>query len=83
MKHRALKKSQVGDWKPEYEKQLYEEQGGLCFYCKGVLDKYHIEHMIPLSRSGMHDIKNIVLSCPTCNLRKGARTAEEFMPGIT
>jgi 5-methylcytosine-specific restriction endonuclease McrA len=76
---RVIKANQLGDWKAEYEKVLFEVQKGLCFYCDTLLGEYHIEHMVPLSRGGMHDRKNIVLSCPDCNLRKGTRTVEEFM----
>ena len=39
----------------------------------------HVEHMTPLSRGGAHDWFNIALACPTCNLRKNAKTLEEFM----
>ena len=41
-----------------------------CFYCNQVIDKYHIEHIVPLSRGGYHHPCNITLSCPTCNLHK-------------
>jgi len=79
---RALKRNQLGDWKASYEQVLFKNQNGLCFYCRCDISKgYHIEHMIPLSRGGMHDLKNIVLSCPDCNLRKGTQTAEEFIQG--
>ena len=59
---------------------MYESQQGLCAYCKCELNgDYHVEHMTPLSRGGAHDWSNITLACPTCNLRKNAKTLEEFM----
>jgi HNH endonuclease len=39
---------------------------------------YHIEHVVPLSRGGSNSIDNLVLSCPTCNLRKGTKLLHEW-----
>jgi 5-methylcytosine-specific restriction endonuclease McrA len=36
--------------------------------------RFSIEHIIPLSRNGTSDEKNLWLSCPACNLHKGAKT---------
>ena len=58
---------------------LFIEQGGCCFYCKEVLDKTHIDHKTPISRGGTSYIENIALSCPTCNMKKGTKTVEEFI----
>jgi 5-methylcytosine-specific restriction endonuclease McrA len=59
---------------------MWTEQGGACFYCHTPLfGVYHVEHKTPLSRGGTDRLTNICLACPTCNLRKGSRTAEEFM----
>lgn len=60
--------------------QMWYAQSGLCFYCNVPLfAHYHVEHMIPLSRGGADKLENLCLACPTCNLRKGAKTAEEFI----
>lgn len=40
---------------------------------------WHVDHMIPLSRGGDHNINNLVPSCGACNLSKHAMTADEFM----
>lgn len=59
---------------------LWHEQDGSCYYCQTPLFAYyHIEHKTPLSRGGADSLKNIQLACPTCNLRKCAKTADEFM----
>ena len=31
-----------------------------------------------VGRGGKHENENVVLSCPSCNLRKGSKTEEEF-----
>lgn len=51
-----------------------------CFYCGCCCDEsYHIDHYIPLSKGGKHEIENLRISCPTCNLRKSAKMPEDFM----
>ncbi len=56
------------------------DQKYLCYYCEGfVKSDYHVDHMTPLSRGGNNEQDNICISCPTCNLRKNRKTAEEFI----
>ncbi len=80
-RRRACKLQQMGEWPiPEatFIAELLETHP-FCYYCQEPLgDGYHIEHMIPLSRGGLHDYRNVVLSCPPCNMRKGTKTAKEF-----
>jgi len=81
-KRRALKKGATTEPLPDnYDRGLYEAQRGLCFYCGEILEEtgQHLEHMTPLSRGGSHSLANLCLSCPTCNLKKGTKTAEEFV----
>lgn len=60
---------------------MYDQQGGCCFYCDTPIgDEFHIDHFIPLSRGGSNWPENLVLACPTCNLRKHAQMPWEFMP---
>jgi len=54
-------------------------QDAACTYCGCVLSgKFHIDHMIPVSRGGSNSIDNLQILCPTCNMRKGAKTHEEY-----
>jgi len=48
-------------------------QRGVCYYCGCSLDEsgYHIDHVMPLALGGGNAPENIVLSCPSCNLKKG------------
>ena len=49
----------------------YAEQEGRCFWCREALsDDYHRDHVIPVSKGGTNDIRNIVLACAPCNVRK-------------
>ena len=52
-----------------------------CFYCGCVVtdDNRHIDHFIPLSKGGLHDLHNLVVACATCNLKKGTKMPEEFI----
>jgi 5-methylcytosine-specific restriction endonuclease McrA len=60
--------------------QMYDDQDGLCAYCEiPLFGEYHLDHMIPVSRGGIHDWSNIAIACQPCNQRKHAKTAEEFV----
>lgn len=56
-------------------KQIIARESGkaihVCYYCKrkfrGV---FHIDHVTALSLGGKHDVGNIAISCPECNLSK-------------
>lgn len=60
--------------------QLLIEQGSCCAACRADLSitGYHVDHAIPISRGGSNGKANLQLLCPTCNLRKGALTMDEF-----
>ncbi len=54
-------------------------QDGRCYYCGSLLgENRHIDHKIPLVRGGTNWPANLCLACPTCNLRKNAKTPQEF-----
>ncbi len=38
-----------------------------------------LDHKIPLSRGGRHEVLNWCLACRNCNQRKHTKTAEEFV----
>jgi hypothetical protein len=72
--------------------QTYESQSGSCYYCRTTmvlapadpaepLDDPRMatwDHLIPKGRGGTNARENLVLSCRSCNLRKGSRTEAEF-----
>ena len=50
---------------------------GVCRYC-GKSQPLTMDHRVPLSRGGRHEIANLIPACKPCNSRKHTRTEEEF-----
>jgi 5-methylcytosine-specific restriction endonuclease McrA len=69
---RALKLDQFIE---EVDPQVvYQDHGGCCGICKEFIEgDYHIDHIVPLSKGGMHGYINVQPAHPVCNMRKGAR----------
>jgi 5-methylcytosine-specific restriction endonuclease McrA len=69
---------------------LRRQYGDHCFYCDQLMDfaRYThttrprnlatLEHVEPISKGGGHTWDNVVLACLDCNLRKNARTLDEW-----
>ncbi|MCY4418497.1 MAG: DNA methyltransferase [Cytophagales bacterium] len=59
---------------------LYHDQGGLCAGCDYPKNKhdFHLDHIKPKSKDGVHDETNRQLLCGSCNLIKGDRTMEDL-----
>ena len=55
----------LADWKKLY--------GQSCCYC-GTTGKLSLEHIIPISRGGLHTLSNILWACRSCNSSKGNDT---------
>jgi len=60
-------------------KDLKEKQKGKCAACFKKLNKYHIDHIVPLSKKGTNDKSNLQLLCAPCNLEKHAKDPIVFM----
>lgn len=53
---------------------VYEMHGGCCGICGEFIDgAFHVDHVKPLARGGMHGYINVQPAHPVCNARKGAK----------
>jgi len=61
------------------KKNLYYRDEGKCQYCKKeiTLSNCTVDHVFPKSKGGKHEWSNIVLSCSSCNQKKGSKLLED------
>lgn len=58
-------------------------QPKVCHWCaKSCAEKYHVDHYEPLARGGKHEISNLVISCPFCNISKKCRDPYAFAASL-
>lgn len=80
---RARKRSAQGSHTPKELQEQLARQKHRCYYCNAKLgekrNSYHADHIVPLSKGGTNYIDNIVLTCPTCNLKKGDKLLHEWL----
>lgn len=51
-----------------------------CAYCgREEDDDIQIEHVVPISRGGRHGHTNVVPACERCNLKKNAKSVDDFL----
>lgn len=74
---RALKAGGAGISLEQW-RALVSAYDGRCAYC-GVAAKLSRDHVQPLSRSGKHDLANIVPACRRCNSSKNNKTLSEWL----
>ena len=55
-------------------------RGLQCVYCGG--PSQHADHLLALSRGGMHCIENLQPACISCNSSKQARLVDDFLAQI-
>jgi 5-methylcytosine-specific restriction endonuclease McrA len=64
-------------------RQWVDAQKKVCHWCgKKCKDDFHIDHIQPLARGGLHVTTNLCIACPTCNIRKNARDPIEFAQSL-
>ncbi len=53
---------------------VYQMHGGCCGICKEFVaeDEFHVDHVMPLARGGLHGYVNVQPAHPDCNKRKWA-----------
>ncbi|WP_157810308.1 HNH endonuclease [Vibrio sp. HA2012] len=65
---------------------VWNKTNGHCGYCGTALDiepspkpnSFTVDHVVPVSRGGKHDIDNLIPACRTCNGSKNTKTLSEF-----
>lgn len=63
--------------------KIKELQQNKCAICKINLSKgFHVDHVYPLAKEGLHCKLNIQLLCPRCNVRKSAKDPIVFMQSL-
>ncbi|WP_328186945.1 HNH endonuclease [Marinobacter sp. OP 3.4] len=56
-----------------------DSQAKVCYWCESKCrSDFHIDHYVPLAKGGQHEIDNLVIACPKCNLAKHAKDPYEF-----
>lgn len=74
-------KGNVSDVTTEKLKELQGTQEDCCFYCFSKLNytkprAVHLDHIVPLSKGGLHRMDNVVWSCSTCNMQKSNKVLD-------
>lgn len=61
--------------------EIAREDGPQCRYCRRGLgpDEQTLDHVDPISTGGPTTRDNLVLACPTCNVRKGGRCVRRWL----
>jgi 5-methylcytosine-specific restriction endonuclease McrA len=63
--------------------RIGEAQGWRCAICRiNLKHGYHMDHVVPLARGGLHEARNIQLLCRTCNVRKNAKDPIDYMQSL-
>lgn len=76
---RARKAQTGGSFTQDDIEKLFEMQEGLCAYCEKSLNRYHIDHVLPLSLGGSSNPSNLALACVSCNLSKATKLPLNFL----
>jgi 5-methylcytosine-specific restriction endonuclease McrA len=84
MKRRAWKAAaDTGAVTHQFLCQLYLVS--TCHYCNKPIppERRTADHIIPLSKGGLHHPDNMVMSCGSCNSSKSNRSVEEFIKEVS
>jgi len=76
---KAKRRGAAGKFKKSDIVEIMRLQKGKCAYCRiGLKEKRDIDHIVPLSKGGTNERKNLQLLCRPCNQRKHARDPIAF-----
>lgn len=64
----------------EFYRMARSKKPKKCYYCSlvfhGVAD---VDHIVPITRGGLHCSSNLCISCPSCNRQKFTKLPSEFV----
>jgi hypothetical protein len=80
-KTKAMSKVKRKNFSSEDRITVYNQYEGKCGICGRFVpfDEFTIDHMIPLSKGGTNELKNLQCACKTCNALKQDSLSEDFM----
>lgn len=64
----------------ELRQRVFKRWGRECYYCGATTEPFHVDHRVPIAKGGTDEIDNLVPACLRCNLSKGAKLLEEWLP---
>ena len=76
--HQAAAEAFVATVSPRVRAAVIERDGYVCRYCNQAVAIPQLDHVFPRSRGGSSIVKNLVVSCVSCNSAKKDRTPEEW-----
>jgi len=74
----ARKRNSSGSHTAKDIANLLVKQKGKCPNCLSKLDKYHVDHIVPLAKGGANSPDNLQCLCPACNVRKSDKDPMEW-----
>lgn len=79
-KHRRRVKEKEGSVSTSGLNNWLATMPKFCEYCgTSCLNNYHIDHIDPLSKNGKHELSNLAIACPSCNLQKSNRKLVQWL----
>ncbi len=66
----------------QFESELLCLQEGKCAYCRRLLTKKHLDHILAISNGGLHTWSNVHWTCPPCNISKFNNLESEWLQKV-
>jgi hypothetical protein len=62
--------------------KVLERDDYTCSYCGRRGGRLTLDHVVPVSRGGTSELRNLVTACVSCNSAKGTRTPQEWLVAL-